>query len=596
MSNKNINIVNRKKTNVNNKKMKDSLITMFLLPSSILTDQEDNVEKCENSYSFLENESNGVLYKFKKSIPYFEKLKKEFIDKKYIVESDDFFEINSVDLFALQTITEFLNNKFTYKTQKNYFKVLFEDTEYFELYEKITTLEKYIVALSDLFNIIESNLFDLSSAMTSSIDEYISKFEKDRLMISDLLFGRNIKLQDLIKKIKICSYETDKKLIEKIKKLELEYNNNGFLYKNDFLKFLFYTMEEIKNLFASIIVELIPAVDVLWKNYEIKMEEDRLVELKKQEEKERQKEANLVQKIKKIKIQEKSDVEKLRSISLPKNEIKKEMAFEESNSLGATLENDDILIEEYDFSNETHNSDSKSNYEEFIIPKNEEEVIEWDENNELTESKCNTSFEEEKLELDNDKWLNQVENKSFNNEEESKTEDILKLDDDNWLNEKDESESDDDNWLNEKDESESEDDKWLNQDDNLKSDDDNWLNEKDESESEDDKWLNQDDNLELEDDKSFNEEDLEFWNKNVDVNDDDFEFKSNETNENNFINETENLIYDTLINEISGLEDEEDSSLDDEEAITKNMDSLINEIKDSIEKEDNDSSSEEFEY
>ncbi|MGL4616987.1 MAG: hypothetical protein ACRCUM_02000, partial [Mycoplasmoidaceae bacterium] len=422
------------------------------------------------------------------------------------------------------------------------------------------------------------NLFDLSSAMTSSIDEYISKFEKDRLMISDLLFGRNIKLQDLIKKIKLCSYETDKKLIEKIKKLELEYNNNGFLYKNDFLKFLFYTMEEIKSLFASIIVELIPAVDVLWKNYEIKIEEDKLVELKKQEEKERQKEANLVQKIKKIKIQEKSDVEKLKSISLPKNEIKKEISYEDSNSLGETLDNDDILVEEYDFSNETYNSDSKSNYEEFIIPKNEDEVIEWDENNELTESKCNASFEEEKLELDDDNWLKQVDNKSFNNEEE--------LEDDKWLNQEDNLKSDDDNWLNEKDESE--DDNWLNQEDNLKSDDDNWLNEKDESE--DDKWLNQ------EDDKSFNEEDLEFWNKNVDVNDDDFEFKSNETNENNFINETENLIYDTLINEISGLDDEEDSSLDDEEAITKNMDNLINEIKDSIEKEDNGNSSEEFEY
>ncbi|MGL5640569.1 MAG: hypothetical protein ACRDCD_02885 [Mycoplasmoidaceae bacterium] len=587
MSNKNINIVNRKKTNINNKKIKDSLITMFLLPSSILTDDEENIEKCENSYSFLENESNGVLYKFKKSIPYFKKLKKEFIDKNYIVKSDDFFEINSVDLFALQTITEFLNNKFTYKTQKNYFKVLLEDTEFFELYEKITTLEKYILSLSDLFNIIESNLFDLSSAMTISIDQYVAKFEKDRVMISDLLFGRNIKLQDLIKKIKLCSYETDKKLIEKIKKLELEYDNDGFLYKEDFLKFLFFTMEEIKNLFASIIAELIPAIDVLWKNHEIKMEEDRIVEVKKREEKEKQKEASLIQKIKKIKITDKSDVEKLKAISLPKNEIKEEIISNGSNSTGEVLENSDILIEEYDFSNENCDSDYKNSYEEFVIPKTEDEVIEWDKNDENTKSNSNSSFNKEKLELDGDRLLSEEDSSKFSDDEE------LESDDDSWLNEKDNSkfsdeelESDDDSWLNEKDNSKF-------SDEELESDDDSWLNEEDSSKFSDDELFSDDEKL---DDESFTEEDLKFWNKNVDINDDDFESKKNETDENNFINETESLIYDSLINDISGIEEEDSSSLDDEEAITKNMDSLISEIKDSIEKEDIDNSTEEFDY
>ncbi|MGL5246469.1 MAG: hypothetical protein ACRC8C_02800 [Mycoplasmoidaceae bacterium] len=526
MSNKNINIVNRKKTNINDKKVKDSLITMFLLPSSILTDDEDKIEKCENSYSFLENESNGVLYKFKTSIPYFQKLKKEFIDKNYIVKSDDFFEINSVDLFALQTITEFTNNKFTYKTQKNYYKVLLENTEFFELSEKIITLNKYIVALSDLFNIIETNLFDISSAMTISIDEYVSKFTKDKIMISNLLFGRNLKLQDLIKKIKLCSYETDKKLIEKIKKLELEYDINGFLYKDDFLKFLFYTMEEIKNLFASIIVDLIPAIDVLWKDYEIKLEEDKIAELKKQEEKEKQKEASLLQKIKNVKIPEINYTEKLKNISFQKKENENETIFGDFDNSNPNLENSDIVIEEYDFSNKKYDLNCNNNFEESIIPETEDEIIEWEKNDELINNECNSFCGEENQELGEDKSFNEEEN--------------LEL--------------------------------------------------------EDDESFNEEENQELEDDESFNEEDLELWNTMVDVNDDDFESKQNETNENNFINETEDLIYNTLMNEISDLDDEEDSLWDDEEAITKNMDSLINEIKDSIKEEDNDNSNEESEY
>ena len=57
---------------INNDKMKESLISMFLLPSSILINKEEKLNKLDrNSYSFLENESNGLLYKFQTSIPYF---------------------------------------------------------------------------------------------------------------------------------------------------------------------------------------------------------------------------------------------------------------------------------------------------------------------------------------------------------------------------------------------------------------------------------------------------------------------------------------------------------------------------------------------
>ena len=85
----------------------------------------------------------------------------------------------------------------------------------------------------------------------------------------------------------------------------------------------------------------------------------------------------------------------------------------------------------------------------------------------------------------------------------------------------------------------------------------------------------------------------------VDVNDESFESKKSEVDENNFISETEDMIYESLVNEINNIESYEEENLwDDEEAIAKNMDSLINEIKDSIEKEDdaNDGKNEEFEY
>ncbi len=467
MSNKNINIVNRKKVNMNNEKMKESLISMFLLPSSILINKEEKNNKLDdNSYSFLENESNGLLYKFQTSIPYFKNLKENFIDRNFIVESDDFFEINSLDLFALQTITEFTNNHFTYKTQKNYYKTLLENTEFFELSEKIVNLNKYIIYLSDLFNIIQVNLFDLSSAMTSSLDEYLSKFEKDKIIISDSLFGRNIKLQDLIKKIKLCSYETDKKLIEKVKQLELEYDDSGFLYKNDFLKFLFYTMEEIKILFASVITKLIPAINVLWKRYEIKLEENKIEEdIKKQE--------SLIKKTNEVIIPDITNDEVIKSISLPKEEYKTEMVAKELKKPNSEFSSDKIIIEEYDLSSEKSNNETVSDFEEFVIPKSEE------------------------------------------------------------------------------------------------------------------------------DDDSFNEEDLELWNTMVDVNDESFESKKSEVDENNFISETEDMIYESLVNEINNIESYEEENLwDDEEAIAKNMDSLINEIKDSIEKEDdaNDGKNEEFEY
>ena len=496
MSNKNINIVNRKKANINNDKMKESLISMFLLPSSILINKEEKLNKLDgNSYSFLENESNGLLYKFQTSIPYFKNLKENFIDKNFIVESDDFFEINSVDLFALQTITEFTNNNFTYKTQKNYYKSLLENTEFFELSEKIVNLNKYIISLSDLFNIIEVNLFDLASAMTSSLDEYLSRFEKDKIIISNSLFGRNIKLQDLIKKIKLCSYETDKKLIEKVKQLELEYDDDGFLYKNDFLKFLFYTMEEIKILFASIITKIIPAINVLWKRYEIKLEENKIEEGRKKEE-------SLIKRTNEVIIPDIANDEVLKSILLPKDECKTEIVTQELKSSNSDFSSDNIVIEEYNLSSEKSNHKTIGDFEEFIIPKSEDD----------------DSFNEEDLEL----WNTMVD-----------------VNDENFESKK------------------------------------------------------------SEDDDSFNEEDLKLWNTMVDVNDENFESKKSEVDENNFISETEDIIYESLVNEINNIESHEEENLcDDEEAITKNMDSLINEIKDSIEKEEdaNNNTNEEFEY
>ena len=86
---------------------------------------------------------------------------------------------------------------------------------FLELSEQIVNLNKYIFSLTDLFNLIEVNLFALASAMTRSLGEKLSRFEKDKIIISNSLSGRNINLQDLIKKIQLCSYETDKKLIEK---------------------------------------------------------------------------------------------------------------------------------------------------------------------------------------------------------------------------------------------------------------------------------------------------------------------------------------------------------------------------------------------
>ena len=44
--------------------MKESLISMFLLPSSILINKEEKLNKLDgNSYSFLENESNGLFFR-----------------------------------------------------------------------------------------------------------------------------------------------------------------------------------------------------------------------------------------------------------------------------------------------------------------------------------------------------------------------------------------------------------------------------------------------------------------------------------------------------------------------------------------------------
>ena len=301
--------------------------------------------------------------------------------------------------------------------------------------------------------------------MTSSLDEYLSRFEKDKIIISNSLFGRNIKLQDLIKKIKLCSYETDKKLIEKVKQLELEYDDDGFLYKNDFLKFIFYTIEEMKILFVSIITKIIPAINVLWKRYEIKLEENKIEEGRKKEE-------SLIKRTNEVIIPDIANDEVLKSILLPKDECKTEIVTQELKSSNSDFSSDNIVIEEYNLSSEKSNHKTIGDFEEFIIPKSE-------------------------------------------------------------------------------------------------------------------------------DDDSFNEEDLELWNTMVDVNDENFESKKSEVDENNFISETEDIIYESLVNEINNIESHEEENLcDDEEAITKNMDSLINEIKDSIEKEEdaNNNTNEEFEY
>ena len=309
------------------------------------------------------------------------------------------------------------------------------------------------------------------------------------------MFGRNIKLQDLIKKTKLCSYETDKKLIEKVKQLELEYDDDGFLYKNDFLKFLFYTMEEIKILFASIITKIIPAINVLWKRYEIKLEENKIEEGRKKEE-------SLIKRTNEVIIPDIANDEVLKSILLPKDECKTEIVTQELKSSNSDFSSDNIVIEEYNLSSEKSNHKTIGDFEEFIIPKSEDD----------------DSFNEEDLEL----WNTMVD-----------------VNDENFESKK------------------------------------------------------------SEDDDSFNEEDLKLWNTMVDVNDENFESKKSEVDENNFISETEDIIYESLVNEINNIESHEEENLcDDEEAITKNMDSLINEIKDSIEKEEdaNNNTNEEFEY
>ena len=89
------------------------------------------------------------------------------------------------------------------------------------------------------------------------------------------------------------------------------------------------------------------------------------------------------------------------------------------------------------------------------------------------------------------------------------------------------------------------------------------------------------------------------WNTMVDVNDENFESKKSEVDENNFISETVDIIYESLVSEITNIESHEEENLcDEEEAITKDMACLINEIKGSIEKEEdaNNNTHEEFEY
>ena len=125
-------------------------------------------------------------------------------------------------------------------------------------------------------------------------------------------------------------------------------------------------MEEIKILFAPLITKIIPAINDLWKRYEIKLEDNKIEE-------DRKKEVSLIKRTNEVIIPDIANDEVLKSILLPKDEYKTEIVTQELKSSNSDFSSDNIIIEEYNLSSEKSNHKTIGDFEEFIIPKSEDD-------------------------------------------------------------------------------------------------------------------------------------------------------------------------------------------------------------------------------
>ena len=116
-----------------------------------------------------------------------------------------------------------------------------------------------------------------------------------------------------------------------------------------------------KILFASIITKIIPAINVLWKRYEIKLEENKIEEGRK-------KEQSLIIRTNEVIISAIANCEVLKSILLPKDEYKTETVTQELKSSKSDFSRDNMIIEQYNLSSEKSNHKTIGDFEEFIIP------------------------------------------------------------------------------------------------------------------------------------------------------------------------------------------------------------------------------------
>ncbi|MGL4647570.1 MAG: hypothetical protein ACRCVI_02480 [Mycoplasmoidaceae bacterium] len=255
-------IVKLKKGNINDPAIRKSLITKLLLPTSIFFEKDKNV--VNRSYSFLEIKDDAKLKKFYKSLPYFELLKNKIVDSNYKVEEDDFFQINSNDLFILQAITEFTNFSFDYDVKKNHYQEFLIENDLEEINDEIISLNAYVNFLSKLFDLVDADLFNLANGFSSTLDNYLKPFEHQKIAISKKLYGRTVQLDDLIKKIKLHVLSKNEGLFKKIKTLELDSDNEYFIIQKDFLEFVYLILQEVRMTFSKVITNLIIEINKLW--------------------------------------------------------------------------------------------------------------------------------------------------------------------------------------------------------------------------------------------------------------------------------------------------------------------------------------------
>ncbi len=262
MKNKIKDIVKLKKGSIKDLEIRVLQITKLLLLSIVFFDNKKY--EIIKSYSFLEGNNTLDIEKFYKSLNYFKTLREEVVNTDFNVRSDEFFEVNCNDLLVLQIITEFTNYKFDYDIQKNHYEDFLLKNNLKELNDNIVSLNFYITILSKIFNLLDTNIFDISNGISTDFEDYVDKFKNKKISLNEILFGKSLKLENIILKIKMFSKEKNEKLFKKIRKLELEFYENEFLVQEDFLSFLYLIMENIKNIFSSTVVELINNIEYIW--------------------------------------------------------------------------------------------------------------------------------------------------------------------------------------------------------------------------------------------------------------------------------------------------------------------------------------------